>query len=160
AMKRRGLSEKQQLLAWRRFAGTEAGSRIYHSNLAEIEKLAGVAPSTKAAETAQAFNDSAAGQRIAATQQHERDVRKLGDELSPYQTAFLQFFAGHPILGHAAGALLASTGSAGLKGGLKLLSGLLGGGGGGAVVGGGGAAVAGGGAAGGAAAGEAAAAAE
>ena len=157
SMQRRGLSGHRQLLAWRRYLGAQAGSRVY-SGLKSgelgpetIAKLAGLAPSETGHEAAADFRKDDEGQRVANEFQHERASREAVQPIVDVRGAWGRFFADNPITGAIASSILVAVGGSLAKGigsGAGKLAGLISGG----AEGGGAAMAAGEGAAGGAAA--------
>lgn len=150
SMNRRGMGARSQLLAFRRFAGAEAGSRLFYGDFSDdnINGLANLPPSNRASSQAALFAQSKAGQRLATQLTSERDARAAAEPLLDAQDAWNQFFAGSPVAKLLAGSLLNATASSILGKASKGVSALFGGGGA-ASAAGGEAAIAGGGVAGG-----------
>jgi len=91
-MKRRGMSEKSQLMAWRSDFGQEAGSELYYGLKAgkltpeEIEKYTGL-KSAKPKEAGKQYKDSNAGKRDAGAQAVVGFQKVIAEELLDTGTA-------------------------------------------------------------------------
>lgn len=120
-MKRRGLSKKQQLKAYRRFAGVEGGSELFaalqRGDLTDgrINELAGLAPSASGHDAAGEFADSKAGSRLITQLNSERAARHAAEPVLDAQDAWGRYFQDSPVASALAGNLLGATASSLLK---------------------------------------------
>lgn len=116
SMQRRGLSTRRQKLAWRRYLGNQAGSRVFQAfqdgslSPEGIAHVAGLAPSEHANEATEEFRNDAEGQRVSMELASQRKGREAAAPILHAQEAWGHFFAENPITGLIAGNMLGAIG--------------------------------------------------
>lgn len=103
-MKKTGLSKQQQLYAWQRWLGPEAGTIMAHADLSQVPKVQAEAQAQRAKDDAEAhsraaaYRRSPAGQREARAREAEREQQAMGAGLLGLRDKYDEQFRGHPIL--------------------------------------------------------------